>query len=248
MRIDDPRKFYKNVSISKADGLFEINLDKNKLKTPLGTLFRVPTEPLAVAVATEWDSQKEMIKKHSMHLTSLCNTAIDNPTERSKETVIQSVLQFLETDTLCFRLDEPPELVELQTNHWDPVIQWFNDRYSADIKPTTAIISPTIAEETLENLKGHLRSHNEWSLVGIESAVHSLKSLILAFALIDRRVDPETALKLSWLELEFQVAKWGRVEWSHDVEFADLKARVSAAGLFIHMVLESTQTIQKMTS
>lgn len=46
----------------------------------------------------------------------------------------------------------------------------------------------------------------------------------------------------------FQVAKWGRVEWSHDVEFADLKARVSAAGLFIHMVLESTQTIQKMTS
>lgn len=66
--ITDPRKFYKNVSISKADGLFEINLDKNKLKTPLGTLFRVPTEPLAVVVATEWDSQKEMIKKHSMHL------------------------------------------------------------------------------------------------------------------------------------------------------------------------------------
>lgn len=84
-------------------------------------------------------------------------------------------------------MDEPPELVELQTDHWDPVIQWFNDRYSADIKPTTAIISPTIAEETLENLKGHLRSHNEWSLVGNDfyrlemSSAMQIKFVIVAY-------------------------------------------------------------------
>lgn len=243
----DRKRFYKNVSISKSGRSYEVNLDRNKLKTPLGTLFRVPSEPLAIAVATEWDSQKDMIRRHSMYLTSLCNTAIDNPTERPKETVIQSILHFLETDTLCFRLDEPPELAELQTKHWDPLLSWFNNRYSAEIKPTSSIISPTIPENTQESLKGHLRSHSDWSLVGFESAVHSLKSVILAFALVDREIDPETALKLSRLELEFQVSKWGRVEWSHDVEFADLKARVSAASLFIHLVLENTQTVKKIT-
>ena len=45
-------------------------LDKYKLKTLMGQMFRVPSEALAVAVATEWDSQHEFIKKPSMYLVS----------------------------------------------------------------------------------------------------------------------------------------------------------------------------------
>lgn len=49
-------------------GLFEINLDKRKLKTPSGKLFTVPNEALAIAVANEWDVQKETLKFYTMHL------------------------------------------------------------------------------------------------------------------------------------------------------------------------------------
>ena len=49
-------------------GEFEINLDKRKLKTPSGKVFRVPNEALALAVATEWNMQEKVIKRHSMHL------------------------------------------------------------------------------------------------------------------------------------------------------------------------------------
>jgi len=45
-------------------------LDKYKLKTPMGHMFRVQSEALAIAVATEWDSQREFIKKPTMHLVS----------------------------------------------------------------------------------------------------------------------------------------------------------------------------------
>ena len=34
----------------------------------MGKLFVVPTEALALAVATEWNGQKDVIKRHSMHL------------------------------------------------------------------------------------------------------------------------------------------------------------------------------------
>lgn len=51
-----------------AGGLFEINLDRRKLKTPGGKLFTVPNEPLAIAVATEWVSQKDTLKFYTMHL------------------------------------------------------------------------------------------------------------------------------------------------------------------------------------
>lgn len=49
-------------------GLFEINLDRRKLKTPGGKLFTVPNEALAISVATEWDAQKDTLKFYTMHL------------------------------------------------------------------------------------------------------------------------------------------------------------------------------------
>lgn len=45
-------------------GGFEINLDHRKLRTPQGKLFTVPSEALAIAVATEWDSQQDTIKMY----------------------------------------------------------------------------------------------------------------------------------------------------------------------------------------
>lgn len=61
-----PQDFY-----SDSPGGFEINLDHRKLKTPQAKLFTVPSEALAIAVATEWDSQKDTIKFYTMHLVSM---------------------------------------------------------------------------------------------------------------------------------------------------------------------------------
>lgn len=64
-----PKRFYKNTSVLYAgDGNFEITLDNRKLKTPTGTPFVVKSEPLAIAIAAEWDSQKEKIERSRMHL------------------------------------------------------------------------------------------------------------------------------------------------------------------------------------
>lgn len=51
-----------------VDGLYEVNLDRRKLKTPGGKLFTVPNEALAIAVATEWDAQRDTLKFYTMHL------------------------------------------------------------------------------------------------------------------------------------------------------------------------------------
>lgn len=55
-------------------GGFEINLDHRKLKTPQAKLFIVPSEALAIAVATEWDSQQDTIKFYTMHLVTSSHT------------------------------------------------------------------------------------------------------------------------------------------------------------------------------
>ncbi|KAG1925570.1 TOM1-like protein [Pimephales promelas] len=236
--ITERKKFYENVSISQVDGgLFEINLDKRKLKTPGGKLFTVPNEALAIAVATEWDVQKETLKFYTMHLTTLCNTALDNPTQRTKEQIISAALKFLETDTLCYRVEEPQGLVELQTNEWEPVLNWIEQRYNVVIGSSSNIMGPQIPEETKATFRQHLQSYNFWSLTGLEYVITQLKSLILSFGLIDRHLSVEQAVLLSRLEEEYQIQSWGNVEWAHDYDMYELQARTAAGAMFMEFLL-----------
>ncbi|XP_030067018.1 ATP synthase mitochondrial F1 complex assembly factor 2 [Microcaecilia unicolor] len=240
------KKFYQNVSISQGEGGFEINLDRKKLKTPQGKLFTVPSEPLAIAVATEWDSQRDSIKSYTMHLTTLCNTALDNPTQRNKEQFIRAALKFLDTDTVCYRVEEPPGLVELQTNEWDPVINWAEKRYDVSIGSSTSIMGPHIPAETKEAFMKHLASYNMWALLGLEYIIVQLKSMVLTMGLVDRYLTVERAVLLSRLEEEYQIQRWGKVEWAHDYDLQELRSRTAAGTLFVHFCSESSTVKHKL--
>ena len=66
------KRFYKDVSLVDAgNGSYEILLDSKKLKTPGGAVFSVESEPLALAVAHEWESQKDQVLLSQMHLTGI---------------------------------------------------------------------------------------------------------------------------------------------------------------------------------
>ncbi|XP_028355769.1 ATP synthase mitochondrial F1 complex assembly factor 2 isoform X3 [Physeter macrocephalus] len=240
------KRFYQNVSITQGEGGFEINLDHRKLRTPQAKLFTVPSEALAVAVATEWDCQQDTIKTYTMHLTTLCNTSLDNPTQRDKDQLIRAATKFLDTDTVCYRVEEPETLVELQRNEWDPVIGWAERRYGVKIGSSTSIMGPSIPARTREVLVSHLASYNMWALQGIEFVVSQLKSLVLTLGLIDLHLTVEQAVLLSRLEEAFQIQKWGSVEWAHDYELRDLQARTAAGALFVHLCSESSAVKHKL--
>ncbi|KAG9334776.1 hypothetical protein JZ751_006525 [Albula glossodonta] len=243
-------------------GLFEINLDRRKLKTPGGKLFTVPNEALAVAVATEWDAQRDTLKFYTMHLTTLCNTALDNPTQRDKDQIITATLKYLETDTVCYRVEEPAGLVELQKNEWDPVLDWVERRYNVVIGSSSSIMGPQIPEETKDTFRQHLGSYNFWSLTdciavhaahtiapsftGLEYVITQLKSVVLSFGLVDRHLTVEQAVLLSRLEEEYQIQRWGNVEWAHDYDMYELRARAAAGALFVHLSSESSTVKRKL--
>ncbi|KAM7068335.1 ATP synthase mitochondrial F1 complex assembly factor 2 isoform 1-T1 [Molossus nigricans] len=240
------KRFYQNVSITQGEGGFEINLDHRKLKTPQAKLFTVPSEALAVAVATEWDSQQDTIKFYTMHLTTLCNTSLDNPTQRNKDQLIRAAVKFLDTDTICYRVEEPETLVELQKNEWDPILEWAERRFGVEIGSSTSILGPSIPARTREVLASHLASYSTWALQGIEFVVAQLKSMLLTLGLLDLRLTVEQAVLLSRLEEEYQIQKWGNVEWAHDYELQELRARTAAGTLFVHLCSESTGVKHKL--
>lgn len=228
------KRFYKNVGVVQSNSNFEINLDNRKLKTPNGSPFQVNNEALAHIVANEWLSQGDQIFLNQMHITGLCNTSIDNPGKADNKILVDSILSFLQTDTVLFYSDEPPELLQLQKNNWSPIINWFNQRYGVNIEPTLDISAPHIEQQDIQKLEKHLLSYNWNALQGISFGVDAIKSLILELAVIDRKITVNQAVKLSRLETDFQTEKWGNVEWAHDLEEYDTTSRLSASNLFVY--------------
>lgn len=235
-----PKRFYRRTSILHNDGKFEITLDQRKLKTPGGNPFLVDSEPLALAVAAEWDAQKEKIQQGWMHLTALCSTAIDNPNRLTKLDLVRHILNYLDTDTVLFQSSEADELYDLQQQEWSPVLQWFCRNYDVQIDATRDIAGPAISQETKSKLARHLCSYNFWAIHGFSFGVEAVKSVILMLCCIERHISVEKAVLLSRLEEEFQSGHWGRVEWAHDLNQQETQARLAAAVLFVHLNSSST--------
>ncbi|OQR76553.1 ATP synthase mitochondrial F1 complex assembly factor 2-like [Tropilaelaps mercedesae] len=248
--IAKPKRFYKNVSVVQAVKGWEINLDNRKLKTPTGKPLLIASEALATAVATEWSIQTDVVERHSMHLTALCNTAQDNPHKKTAEQLCEEIIEFLENDSLLFRVprNEQRELYELQSSKWDPIVEWFCDKHQIILKPSEDVLSPGIDPVTVLTVYKYLFSYQRTALFGFQFGVECLKSLILTQAAVDRRLTVQEAVELSRLETNFQTAKWGSVEWSHELDNQQVAARLAAAVTFMQLSQEVSTIREKSSS
>lgn len=167
--------------------------------------------------------------------TALCNTACDNPHRLTKQDSVAYLLQFLPTDTILFHCaSAEDELHDVQLAEWSPCVAWFNQRFDTDLKETRDIMPPTVSAPTRMKITKHLLSFDERTMHGFVFAVDVLKSLVLTLAVLEQRVSVAEAVRLSRLEEEHQIKKWGRVEFAHDVAQLDLQARLAAAVMFVH--------------
>lgn len=76
-------------------------------------------------------------------------------------------------------------------------------------------------------------SYNFEAVHGFTFGIDAIKSLLLMTAIVDKKINVQEAVKLSRLEVDYQVEHWGNVEWAHDIELHDTIARVAAADIFI---------------
>jgi ATP synthase mitochondrial F1 complex assembly factor 2 len=56
----------------------------------------------------------------------------------------------------------------MQTKEWDPVIQWFCDRFVVDVKKIRNLETPQILEDTRFAITKHFLSYDFASINGIE--------------------------------------------------------------------------------
>jgi len=233
------KRFWKSVGLETYPGHFTITLDKRVLKTPEKNLLTIPSTKklLAALVVNEWENQDHIIKHHALPLTSLVSLAIDRFSDPGgRYDGCMDLLRYLNTDTICFKEDYPPRLVELQTKHWDPLLEWTRTEFNVSIRTFDSLFIHSQPPETRETFERVLRDMDQWTFAAMHRAVYSTKSFIIALALVKGRITAEEAALASRVEVQSQINRWGEVEDTHDVDYRDIRHQLATVMLLVSNV------------
>jgi chaperone required for assembly of F1-ATPase len=229
------KRFYKQVTASAtADGGYTVLLDGKAVKTPKRAILSLPNLPLADAIAEEWRAQDETIDTQTMPLTRLAFVAIDVVTPE-RELVAQQILNYANSDLLCYRAEEPLELVAQQARIWDPLLDWAAVTYGARLKMGSGIRHVAQPPEAIEGLQQAIARYDEFEIAALHTATTITGSLILALALAEEEVVAEEAFAAATLDESFQAEKWGR-DSEAEKRRKHLLAELTAADRFLRLL------------
>jgi len=218
-----------------------------------GDAFMLPQRKalLATLIAHEWETQETLLKPHALPVvcihfyigisppslflqTSLASRAIDAlGEEQTRAEVRASLLDYLDTDTICFFQDEPPPLVVLQEKHWEPLLNWARSTFNVEIQKFDSILYNSQPQATKQKFDELLAQFDGWEMAAMERATYTTKSFIVALALVKRHLTAEEAAETAQVEVNSQIERWGEVEDSHDVDFHDVRRQLGSAACLV---------------
>lgn len=204
------RRFYKTVEAVACEGGYGVLLDGRAVRTPAKRPLTVSTEALARDIAGEWAAQSAEIQPASMPLTQISCTALDLLAEpEAVGRAVDELVSFAETELLCYRAEDPPELAERQEALWQPLLDWLALTHDAPLMTTTGILAVEQPRTALDALRGLLGRFEPPRLAALATAVRASGSLVVGLALLDGRIDVRQAFEASELDETFNIERWG---------------------------------------
>jgi ATP synthase F1 complex assembly factor 2 len=222
------RRFYKKVDVRRAELGFEVMLDKRTLRTPSRQPMCLPTLPLALAIALEWQVQGPYLKPFTMPLTQFSSTALDMPLTLQRPFFCDRIVSFLHSDTACYRVPHG-KIRDLQNRYLDPVLAHVMEKYSLEMKVNDGMDLYDAKPEIVNRMREVLEGVCDFELVALETAVTATKSVTIALCLLDGHLSIKEALRCSRTEEDSQADLYGRVEGHHDIEEAQTLMLLAAA-------------------
>jgi len=149
----------------------------------------------------------EFLKKNSnfMQLLYFSNDIDDS----EKINISESILNFIDTDTVCFRDKNKPELLELQKKRWDHYLYFCNKYFSLDFNINYSILLKKQKKNIHSKLKKILNKMTNYHLTTFYFLVKTTNSIIISLNILFNNIEADLAWKDSNLEYEYNKNVWG---------------------------------------
>jgi chaperone required for assembly of F1-ATPase len=141
-------------------------------------------------------------------LTRLAGTAQQRIAPDPAPTV-DAIARYAETDLLCYRAEQPEQLVARQAREWQPWLDWAAQTYNAPLRVGTGITFVRQHRGSVAALRDAVAALDFAALTALGIAVPALGSLVLGLALAEGRLDAAGAHALGALDELFQAEVWG---------------------------------------
>jgi chaperone required for assembly of F1-ATPase len=233
------KRFWNAAEIGPADEAGEaahtILLDGKPMRLPGGEVLRVASEPLASAIAGEWQAAGGdpggEFDVDDTPLTRLAGTA-QHRIAADPAPTIDALAGYAETDLLCYRATNPAALVQRQARDWQPWLDWAALTYDAPLKVTSGIAHVAQDPSSLRALRAAVAAFDPVVLAGLGVLVPALGSLVLGLAVAEGGLDPARAHELAALDEIFQTELWGR-DAEAERRLAAIAADIALSARFI---------------
>lgn len=214
-RASQIKRFYRAATVLPRDGGFVLMLDEREARTPARAQLSLPSLAAAELLAAEWNRQGDIIEPSTMPATRLVNSVIDG-VAHSMEAVTDEIVRFAGTDLLCYRANEPAELVTCQAEDWDPVLAWARDAWQARFYLGEGIMhvtqpAPAIAAVGRAVAAGVGTGPGAPFRLGALHVMTTLTgSALLGLAVLHGAIGAREAWTKAHIDEDFQIARWGQ--------------------------------------
>ena len=226
-----------------VEWLFGVALDGRRIRTPARGVLAVPSRALAMAIAGEWDMQKESVEPSSMPMMTLASTAIDQ-VAADREFVIANILRYLPNDTTCYFAQPAEERLLSRKQHqvWTPLHDVLSSPSHLGVRPST-VLGLTLSPGGLPHpppllavASAIVRALPDLELAALQSVTMEAKSLLVGLGVHRGVLTAEEAVKCGRVEEEFQAEQWGVVEGGHDMDRLNAGIQINSASVFLRLL------------
>lgn len=231
------KRFYKQTDALEVEGGWSVGLDTRPIKTPGKNALIVPTQALAVEIASEWDAQEDEIVPDSMAAMTLAVSAIDRIAPQV-DAIVADLAGYAGSDTLCYRATEPHKLVAAQSQAWDPVLEQAEERFGLRFALAGGIIHQAQPDKTLALAQELLLQADPFTLSALHTVISITGSFVLGLFVWREVIEGAQAFDLGLHEELYQAEVWGS-----DFEAEDrrkrLKADILSAERFLGLIKQN---------
>ncbi len=209
------KRFYKLVTIEEVPSGYQICLDGRAVKTKSGAVLIASNQAIADQLMCEWAGQGDEIIPDTMPFTQILNTMIDRVMVE-REAMNRYVLKYLNTDLICYPAPEPENLAQLQEKLWSSHLRWFEDKFGVALKTTTGLAALSQDDEAHRKVTEFVENldHLRFTLLQLVTSVSG--SLVLAMALLERRVSAKEAFETCFVEEHYKDVLYDAEKYGRD--------------------------------
>ena len=227
-----PKRFYKQAEAQWRDGAWTLCLDGKPARTPGRNAVAVPSEAAGIAIAAEWQAQKEFILPSTMPVTRVVNSALDG-VALEIEAVQAEIVKYSQTDLICYRNSDPASLEREQSAQWDPVLECFAEQLGARFVLSHGIVfvrQPAEAVAAVTSLVELVRKPLPLAALNVMTTLTG--SALLSLAISRNWISAEEGWSKAHVDEDFQIRAWGAdsdAQARRDHRWSEMQA---AANLF----------------